>query len=86
MAAAVIRPEEGFGTEGTIQTQGIGLTEGTGQMEGAGIMEGTGKTAAPRASAPAAPKSAARSARPAMRSAVVWAEILGKPKALKGRR
>ena len=81
MAAAVIRPEEGFGKEGTIQTQGIGLTEGL------GIMEGTKKSVTSRAAAPsAAQKRQIRSGLPSMRSAVVWAEILGKPKALKGRR
>ncbi len=81
MAAAVIRPEEGFGTEGTIQTQGIGLTEGL------GIVEGTPKNVTSRVAAPSAsPKNTIRSAMPAMRSAVVWSEILGKPKALRGRR
>ena len=81
MAPGAIRPEEGFGTEGIIQTEGVS------QMEGVGIMEGTKKTVAPRAAAPsAAPNRQIRSGLPSMRSAVVWAEILGKPKALKGRR
>lgn len=81
MAPEVIRLEEGFGTEG------LGQTEGIGQMEGVGQMEGTKKIAPSRAPAPsAAPKRQIRSGLPSMRSAVVWAEILGKPKALKGRR
>ena len=51
------------------------------------VMEGP----APRRAAQAAPEATVRKrqlpgAMPSMRSAVVWAEILGKPKALKGRR
>ena len=81
MAAGAIRPEEGFGTEGVLQTEGVGLTEGL------GIMEGTKKSVTSRAAAPsAAPNSTVRRALPSMRSAVVWSEILGRPKALRGRR
>ena len=81
MNAEEIRLGEGIGTEG------FGQTEGIGQMEGVGYMEGTRKNAPSRASAPsAAPKRQVRSGLPSMRSAVVWAEILGKPKALKGRK
>ena len=81
MAPEVIRPAEGFGTEGFVQTEGIG------QMEGVGMMEGTAKNAASKArTVSAAPKRQIRSGLPSMRSAVVWAEILGKPKALRGRR
>ena len=85
MDSDVIRPiGEGMGTEGLIQTQGIGLTEGL------GVMEGTAKSVTSRLptarAASAAPKSPRRSGLPSMRSAVVWAEILGKPKALRGRR
>ena len=81
MNSEEIRLGEGLGTEG------LGQMEGIGQMEGVGYMEGTKKTVPSRASAPsAAPKRQVRSGLPSMRSAVVWAEILGKPKALKGRR
>ncbi len=82
MDPRVNRPlEEGMGTEGLFQTQGIGLTEGL------GIVEGAPGKAASRASAPsAAPKKTVLSAMPTMRSAVIWSEILGKPKALRGRK
>ena len=83
MAPATVRLEEGFGTEGVVQLEGVG------QMEGVGHMEGPERTVQPvvRASAAAsAPKKTARAAMPGMRSAIVWAEILGKPKALRGRR
>ena len=83
MAPEAIRPtEEGMGTEGLFQTQGIGLTEGL------GIVEGVPAKAASRAAAPSAapPKRTVLSAMPTMRSAVIWSEILGKPKALRGRK
>ena len=79
MSPGEIRPEEGFGTEG------FG-TEGLVQTEGIGYMEGPERPAAAKAAAaPAAPKKTVRSAMPGMRSAVVWAEILGKPRALRKR-
>ena len=64
--------EEGFGQEGTWQTEGVEQTEGPKKPP-----------AAPRAAAPAAPKKTRRGAMPGMRSAVVWSEILGKPRALR---
>ena len=82
MAPEVMAPmEEGMGLEGVLQTQGIAQTEGL------GIMEGVAKSAPSRAAASSAPpKPPLRSAFPSMRSAVVWAEILGKPKALQRRK
>ncbi len=62
--------------------------------EEAPILEGAVSTEGPpvrRAAAPVKPAAPARKKRlpggmPSMRSAVVWSEILGKPRALKGRR
>ena len=80
-------PEEIRLGEGAVQLEGVSQTEGIGQMEGVGTVEGRRKTVASRAPAPsAAPKKQIRSGLPSMRSAVVWAEILGKPKALRGRK
>ena len=69
-----IRLTEGVGWEGSLQT------------EGPIPPKGGGKAAAPRAAAAPAPEGQSRRSFPSMRSAVVWAEILGKPKALRGRR
>ena len=80
-------PEELRPGEGAVQLEGVSQTEGVGQMEGVGYMEGRRKTVPFRAPAPsAAPKRQVLGGLPSMRSAIVWAEILGKPKALRGRR
>ena len=62
--------------------EGIVSTEGAVSTEGHPVR---------RAAAPVKPAAPARKKRlpggmPSMRSAVVWSEILGKPRALKGRR
>ena len=74
MDAGEIRRGEGIGQEGLEQMEGLFATEGP------------GLAGAPAAPASAAPKKLRREARPSMRSAVVWSEILGKPKALRGKR
>ena len=73
MDAEEIRLGEGAGQEGLEQQEGVTSAEGP-------VRE-----AVPSAPAAATEKSR-REARPSMRSAVVWSEILGKPKALRGKR
>jgi hypothetical protein len=82
MTPEEIRLGEGAGRmEGFIQTEGVSQTEGVGQMGG------TGRTVTSGAPAPsAAPKRQVLGGLPSMRSAIVWSEILGKPKALRGKK
>lgn len=73
MDAEEIRLGEGAGQEGLEQQEGVTSAEGP-------------VRAAVSPASAAAPKMLRREARPSMRSAVVWSEILGKPKALRGKK
>ena len=93
MDTKAVRPEEGMGLEGLERLDGIGAAEGVGGKEGSlqteavGHMEGAAPVRPKAAPAPTpALKKRLREGMPTMRSAVVWSEILGKPKALRGKR
>ena len=93
MDTKAVRPEEGMGLEGLERLDGLGVMEGVGSLEGSLQTEGVGHAEGPApvkpnaAQAPAAaPKKRLREGMPTMRSAVIWSEILGRPKALRGKK